>query len=492
MPTSRPTVATPPSRLRRAAGRVAALFSRLRNLPLRSKVSLLFGLIALVAGVSVAVVTYSFARSSLLDQRAADARASAYEHAEFVNDLLRNESGELLDFSDEVQRLPETGGFVQVLRDGNAFVAWPLESTDPAIVPASLRTLVGGGDAAAQRFRHDGEAYLGIGIPLPAVDVEYYEAFPLDGTERTLRNILLSFSIGATLAVGLFGLFGILTGRRLLRPLGDIADAATEIAAGELDTRVVAQRDPDLRSLVDAFNGMADAVQTRIERESRFVSDVSHELRSPITALQAATDVLERRRDEFADRTRQAVDVIIDQVRRFNGMVLDLLELSRIDAGASDLHLEPTEIEPICRRLAHRLDLDGLPIERDGDAPTHVLADRLRFERILGNLLQNAKVHADGPTRIIISAVDDDVEIAIEDAGPGVDEAERTAIFGRYTRGKESRHRVGTGLGLALVAEHAAALGGSARVEPRPDGLPGARFVVRLPAAGDDDIGVDE
>ena len=105
----------------------------------------------------------------------------------------------------------------------------------------------------------------------------------------------------------------------------------------------------------------------------------------------------------------------------------------------------------------------------------------MRFERILGNLLENATTHGGGPKRITIepSPVRRSVLLAVEDEGPGVAAGERTRIFERFARGSAARHRVGTGLGLALVAEHATALGGEAWVEDRPGG--GARFVVRLP-----------
>ena len=105
----------------------------------------------------------------------------------------------------------------------------------------------------------------------------------------------------------------------------------------------------------------------------------------------------------------------------------------------------------------------------------------MRFERILGNLLDNAANHAGGPIRIAIepSTVKKSVQLVVEDNGPGVAASERTRIFERFARGPAARNRIGTGLGLALVAEHAAALGGEAWVEDRPGG--GARFAVRLP-----------
>ena len=162
-------------------------------------------------------------------------------------------------------------------------------------------------------------------------------------------------------------------------------------------------------------------------------------------------------------------------------MVMDLLELSRIDAGATDLHTEEVDIEELCRRVAGRNGFPHLPVEVGWRAPATAVLDKLRFERIIANLLENAVQHGGGPVRISIERGDGrHLLVAVEDAGPGVARGERVRIFERFARGSAARHRVGTGLGLALVAEHAAAQGGEAWAEDRPGG--GARFVVQVPS----------
>lgn len=440
--------------------------------------SLFFGLLALVASVSLSTVTYTLARSSLLDQRTKSAEQLAVSNARKVFDQLRAGGFDEEHIFEDIVRPEQDGinlahaGGVTFASEAGAVDAFPRELTDS----------VADGVSGIQRFRSGGQLYIGVGIALTGVGGEYFEAFPLASTERTLRLFLLALSIGSGVTVLLASTVGVWTSRRLLRPLRRITTAAGEIAAGDLSTRVAAERDRDLEPLVDSFNEMADAVETRIEREARFASDVSHELRSPITALSAATEVLDGRREDIAERTRPAVDVVVSQVKRFDTMVLALLELSRIDAGAADVHTETVEIDRLCGRIAGRYGFADLPVVvRDG-APTRVAVDRLRFERILANLLQNASTHAGEPVGISIEpAPERFVDIVVEDAGPGVDEAERVRVFERFARGATSLHHVGTGLGLALVSEHAHALGGSAWVEDRPGG--GARFVVRLPSA---------
>ena len=328
---------------------------------LRTKVTLFFGLIALIATVTLTVVTYAFARSSLLEQRSEVARQQAVLNAQRVRDQLRSGTEGFADFFTTVRT--ERGGFAAVvLSDGRG------TSTDTQFsyesFPADLRQAVGVGVSGVQRFELGDDHYVGVGIRIADVDAGYYEAFQLGPTERTLRTILLALVIGSAITVLLATGVGWWTSRRLLRPLGRITDAAGEIAAGDLDTRVAREGDPDLDRLADSFNDMADAVQARIEREARFASDVSHELRSPITALAAAAEVINGRRGELPDRTQQALDVVVGQVRRFDAMVIDLLELSRIDAGATDIHTEEVDIAALCARIAARNGFADLPDRR--------------------------------------------------------------------------------------------------------------------------------
>jgi signal transduction histidine kinase len=447
---------------------------------LRTKVSVFFGLLALITTVTLSVVTYTFARRSLVDEAVTEAQQQAISNARTVQRLLSAGSE---DFGETFGRdvRPAGGGFnYALLADGSPAAS---DLAAPDAFPTQLRTAVEDGTAAMQRFTSEGDLFLGVGIPLDEVGVQYYEAIPLDDTAQTLRVLLISLVAGSAVITLLAASLGVWTSRRLLRPIDRLTAAAGRIAAGDLDTRVAPEWDPDLAGIVDSFNAMADAVQDRVEREARFASDVSHELRSPITALAAATEVLETRRDEMPARARQAVDVIVSQIRRFDGMVLDLLELSRIDAGAADLHLETIEIAELSRRIADHFGFATIPIDVDPEASATARIDRVRFERVLGNLLTNADQHAGGPVRVAVERDDDPkfVLVVVEDAGPGVADEEKHRIFERFTRGSESRHRVGTGLGLALAAEHTSALGGAAWVEDRPGG--GARFVVRLRAA---------
>lgn len=455
-----------------------------RNPRLSTRVTFFFVMIALLGGAALTVTTYVFARNSLLSQREAAASNIAISHAENLQESLIEPS--LLDRTLRDLDI-ESGGFAVVLPVGFSSQAeGPREFPSRTGIsindfPTSLVDAVLAGESAQQVFvdRH-GNPQLGMAIAMTADDANYLEAFPLRDTESTLRVLGSALIVGSVLAVLLAGFFGWSVSRRLLQPISRVADAAEDIADGALDARLEPENDPELARLAVSFNDMADAVQERIEREQRFASDVSHELRSPITALTAAVEVLDKRRGELTERTQQALDVVVGQVRRFDDMVIDLLELSRLDAGAHDLNLEKVDLADLCKRICHRVGYPDLAVETHRRADHEVVVDRLRFERILTNLLENASAHGDGPVRISIEPgpVKRSVLMVVEDAGPGVAASEQTRIFERFARGSAARHRIGTGLGLALVAEHATALGGEAWVENRVGG--GARFVVRL------------
>lgn len=448
--------------------------ARRRSLRLSTRVTVFFGAVALLGGLGLTLATFLFARNSLVNQRAAQARVTATAHALTFNEALDNPDSlrtTMLDLD------VEQGGCAVLLTDPprTSSLACPA-------FPTELIQTVEFGQSGQMTFRSsDGQTYLGIGIAIRQHDVGYLEAFPMQTTERTLRVLATALAVGSVLASILATAFGWSTSRRLLRPLSRVADAAGEIASGTLDARLEPGDDPDLRRLATSFNDMADAVQSRIEREQRFASDVSHELRSPITALTAAVEVLDAKRGDLPDRTQQALTVVVGQVRRFDSMVIDLLELSRIDAGAHDLNEEGVDLGELCARVAARFGYSKLPIEVHKRAKVRAVVDRVRFDRILGNLLENATTHGDGPTRISIEpgTAKRSVLMVVEDHGPGVAASERTRIFERFARGSAARHRIGTGLGLALVSEHAQALGGLAWVEDRPGG--GTRFVVQFP-----------
>ena len=441
------------------------------RLGLRARTLVSFGLIALLTSLLAGIATYSFSRSSLIDQRFETTRSQAIGNAQLMRTLLqgrRNMAGDLIT----TVRTDSRGYALVRVDPQNFFYATDPLSFTQSDLPASLIEAVAAGRPATQRFDHDGELYQGYGIPMPSVGADYYEVFPLRETQRTLSFILSALLAGLIVATATAIALGWFTSRRLLRPVRRVADTAADIAGGRLDARLEPENDPDLNRLAVTFNEMADAVQERIEREVRFASDVSHELRSPITALSAAVDVLAARRAELSERNQQALDVLATQVKRFDRMVIDLLELSRLDSGTTVPRYENVDIVDFIRRIAQRSGFGAVPIIASGIIHESVATDRLRFERIVVNLLVNAREHAGGPVAIVVEGHVDSITVTVVDEGPGLPETERQRIFNRFARGSSAARGTGTGLGLSIALEHAVALGGTIRIEDnQPRGL---------------------
>ena len=182
----------------------------------------------------------------------------------------------------------------------------------------------------------------GVGIALPG-HARFFAIYNLSSAADTLHALLATLIAAGIVTTALGAVLGRWAAGRALRPLRDVSQAALAIAGGMLDTRLETADARDLAVLTSSFNRMADRLQQRIERDARFTSDVSHELRSPLTTLAAALSVIEARKDEMPERSRHALELLAAEVRRFQRMVGDLLEISRYDSRSADF--EPTSVE---------------------------------------------------------------------------------------------------------------------------------------------------
>ena len=461
---------------------------RAPRLGLRSRITLAFAASGLLLSALLAGSTWAITRESLLTQREATATRQAYQNAGYVQtqipDGADTESIRLLLTSLVTNAAPlvRTEG-------GDGVEAWVSDELDQDALPTSLKDVVQRGDPARMRYDLDGTPELAIGIPLPEQDASYYEIVSLDELQSTLESLAISL-FGASLVTTLSGAaLGYWISRRTLRPLSNVGVAAEAIAGGRLDTRLEGGDDPDLEALVTSFNHMAQALEERIERDGRFASDVSHELRSPLMTLAASIEVLATRREEMPDESAQAaVDLMAADIARFQQLVDDLLEISRFDAGVARLSLDDVSpVELVHHAVEASTDRD-VPIEASPDLDEMVVrADKRRLVRVIANLLDNAEKYGGGATAVTVDRTDGRVEIAVEDAGDGIPAEDRDLVFERFSRGAGGAGRRtgssdGVGLGLALVTEHVRLHGGEVRVEDRPDGQSGARFVISLPA----------
>jgi signal transduction histidine kinase len=462
-----------------------ARFRYQRRLGLRARVTAAFALGALFTAALLAATTFGISREQLIRQRESSAQVPFFNNARIVQQQLQASS--VLDVDSLLQDLQTAGGARPVLfLDGRWFTNEQRFGEDA--LPRGLREVALEGGAAQMRYSLDEQPELGFGIALQGTSDEaaYFEIVPLDETADTLRSLGIILVGAAALATAAGAGLGWWASRRALLPLTEVGAAAAAIAGGRLDTRLEAANDSDLARLTESFNEMAQALEDRIARDERFASDVSHELRSPLMTLSASIEVLKARRDDLDERAASALDLLVADVARFEQLVNDLLEISRLEAGAAELDLDAVDPSELVLHAVGAASNHPVPVLYDEDvAGTRILVDKRRMVRVVANLLDNAEKYAGGATAVRVALVDDNVRIVVEDQGPGVPDEVRQKIFDRFARGVEGGRRTmdrGVGLGLSLVAEHIRLHGGSVWVDDREDGREGAAFVVELPA----------
>jgi two-component system sensor histidine kinase MtrB len=451
------------------------------HLGLRARATVAFALGALALSAVLSLLAYELVRNDLVQQREDSVVSQTYLNARVVRDGLRAPDPDVPRLLGSLESRP---GAASVLQHRGRWFANSL-AFGRDVIPASLRGEVERGRPAVQRFVLGGEPWLVVGVPIPRVDAVYFEAFSLVEVERTLGILGYSLAGAALLTTVAGAAVGRWASGRVLRPLARVSEAAAAIAGGHLGIRLPATDDKDLAPLAASFNRMVDALSERIERDARFASDVSHELRSPLTTLSTSLDVLEARRSEMPARSRAALDLLAADMRRFQRMVEDLLEISRFDSGAAELHLEEVDVGELVRHALVAAGESGVVDVQTGLNGAVVRADKRRLERVIANLVDNARSYGGGVARVGLEREGPSVRLVVEDHGPGVRVEEREKVFERFFRGSAAGRRgtgEGSGLGLALVAEHVRLHGGRVWVEDRSDGR-GARFVVELPVA---------
>lgn len=282
--------------------------------------------------------------------------------------------------------------------------------------------------------------------------------------------------------------------RFVVRPITQTAITAEKLAAGDLDQRVSVNGEHQAARLGYSFNLMADSLQEKIvqlERlstlQQRFVSDVSHELRTPLATVRLGTELLYDSRGDMERTLSRTVELLHDQVDRFQSMLADLLEISRFDAGSAMLTIDT---EDFMRVLSNILQ-EALPhLERTNTKlnvhTSHesimVDMDRVRIERVLRNLLYNAIEHGESrPIDVYVGANATNLGVAVRDHGIGLSEDEAVQVFNRFWRADTSRKRTlgGTGLGLSIAAEDVRLHGGT--IEAWGEKGHGACFTMNLP-----------
>jgi signal transduction histidine kinase len=306
----------------------------------------------------------------------------------------------------------------------------------------------------------------------------------LDSTRTTssqvldaMRRVLLLAGLGAALVAVIAGM---LVSRDLTAPIQALAASATQMSSGDLSARAPEKGAGEIAQLARQFNRMAERLQASFtalseERDAlrRFISDASHELRTPVTALGNFIELLQGPAAEDAAARKEFLNESQAQVNRMAWITTNLLNLSRLDAGLVDLDRQPIDLGELLYASAapfeHRAQQKGIRLKIDApQTPIEVKWDRTRTEMALGNLLDNALkfTGSDGEIHMRGFALGEKTVIEVVDSGGGIDSQDLPHIFERFYRGQNSPQ--GSGLGLAIVHSIVQAHGGEVHAESLP------------------------
>lgn len=356
-----------------------------------------------------------------------------------------------------------------------------------ADIPEALRPPSEPGELARARIAVDGTPFLVVGGTPAGGTSRLYFFFDRSNLLDSLRQFGNVLAVGWLVSVVGAALVGQLVARRTLRPVGRAAEAAQSLADGLLETRLPAPSDDEFGAWAESFNRMAAALEDKIEalsaaaeRERRFTANVAHELRTPLTGMSSAASLLAEELDELSVGARRPAQLLIDDVRRLQGLVMELLELARLDAGQDEIHLEALSLREATHAVLTAWP-DGRRVHPSVPTELMVLADRARFKRVLSNLVANALHHGGGRVEVVGRSEGDTVALDVLDRGPGLTGDDLNRVFQRFYKADNARSLGGSGLGLAIAQEQARAQGGSLEAANREGG--GARFTFRLPAA---------
>ena len=464
-----------------------------KRLSLRARLLLAVVVLAAIGLVAANVATYSTLSSYLLDR-----------------------TDSTLDQTAETLRRPGPGGgirsappgtFVQVRSlDGDTVVATFSGATLPGAsvpapkLPGTVKPPTLNRSREAVRYFTVGGAHGGPEYRVRASIAQDDEAMllvasSLRDVNSTLNRLLAIELVVTALVLAAIAGLGLWLVRLGLRPLDAIGETASAIAAGDLSRRVErAEERTEVGRLGLALNSMLARIESSFRAQEaserklrRFVADASHELRTPLSAVRAYSELYDRGAAERPDDLERSMQGISRESERMSVLVEDLLLLARLDDGRP-LEREPVELDEVVGEAvetAQAVDPERA-IELHAE-PATVLGDRVRLRQIVDNLLANVRAHtpAGTPASVSVRRRNGSAEIAVTDAGPGLDEEHLEHLFERFYRADASRSRAsgGVGLGLAIVAAVAEAHGGTASASSRPG--EGTTVAIALPLARD-------
>ena len=447
------------------------------RLPIRIRLTLPFAVVMAAVLAAMGIVLYVRVGSALLanvDQNLNAQVAEATQHA-------REGRRQLLD------RDVSDGPTVAQVQQADGTVVESSPAGLRPIIPPPLRAVAVQGkrvrtttDLAGLR---GGWRTIAVPVQVRGGDGVLVIARSLASREETLDRLRREFLLAAPAALLLAILAGYGLAAAALRPVEAMRRRAAAVTAESPGRRLpVPPANDEIAALAVTLNDMLDRLEASFEHERRFVADASHELRTPLALLRAELELAlrrPRRRDEYVEAIRSAAE----ETERLSRLAEDLLLIARGDEGRLPIRREELNGRELLDRVRLRFAVRAAELERpltvvDGSDVTFD-ADPVRLEQALGNLVDNAFVHASGAVQLRASRTNGIVELHVADAGPGLPEGFADRAFDRFSRPDDARERGGAGLGLAIVDLIARAHGGIARVATAPGG--GADVWITIP-----------
>jgi len=460
------------------------------GLGIRARLAIIVVVLVALTATVLGIGASAFVDASLRDRLRADAlRQADYDLGVLIPAVLPNGIDRAsLTASDLLETFRLRGDVETIVDFGDGD---PVVSSFDLVgvlagLPPDLRPIVDRGEIGYAWTSVAGHSALVLAGRPADGEPAFFFVHDASAIDRALGQLRIALLVGSLVLIGVALATARAVARGILRPIDAAGRAAARIAGGQLDARVPATSRDEFGTWAAEFNRMADTLETTIERlqsaesrNRRFVADVAHELRTPLTGLVAEASLLRGELGALPSDARRAGELLVADVARLRSLVDDLMEVSRFDANAEQVTTEPVDLG---RRLgalvAARLPAAQLTLP---DQPVVIETDPRRLDRIVGNLLDNARLHAPGaPVTVSLAQSAGAVTVTVADRGPGTGpaDADLERLFERFAKADPARPG-GSGLGLAIAREHADLLGGSLRAAADPGG--GLRFELRLP-----------
>ncbi|WP_175407846.1 HAMP domain-containing sensor histidine kinase [Streptomyces sp. TRM64462] len=487
----------------RPRGQSGTTGERRRPFGLRTRLVLAFLLVAAVSAGTTAALTFREARTAVL-KTAQDTAVSSFRAQVSRLDVVLFQHRDMDEKRNLLRAIARTGKprpWYVYAEYGSLRVSSATSPTSTVITPELRRRAHSTLHGSFERVVKGGVPYLTIGMPvafetggnrvLPS-GVVLFAVMPMPDEQANVDALVAAARDGALPGLAVALVPALIAARSVLRPVRDLRRAAQSMGSGRLDTRIPVRGSDELADLARTFNASAGHLEHSVgelrqaeARARRFASDVSHELRTPLAGMLAVTEVLDEDADGLDPDTARAVRLISAETGKLAVLVEDLMEISRFDARAAELHTDEVDVAQTVRKtLEQRRWTDRV----SADLPDGIRArlDPRRLDVVVANLVGNALRHGGAPVTVRLrTAVGADgagqLVIEVSDRGPGIRPDVLPHIFDRFYKADAARTRsAGSGLGLAIAMENVRLHGGTLRAANGPDGT-GAVFTAEMP-----------